>query len=71
MPRRTQRQSFRNKRGGSERLRYSRTIMTSVDFTAAATVWPFFKRISPTASAVMMDVIRCPPRETVTWRSGR
>ena len=41
-----------------EGLRYSLTIMTSVDFTRAATVWPFFKRISRTASAVMMDVIR-------------
>jgi hypothetical protein len=42
----------------SEGLCYSLKIMTSVDFTRAATVWPFFKRISPTASAVMMDVIR-------------
>lgn len=33
-------------------------IMTSVDFIRAATVSPFFKRISRAASAVMMDVIR-------------
>ena len=26
---------------------YSRTIITSVDFTSAATVWPFFKRGCP------------------------
>jgi hypothetical protein len=37
---------------------YSRMIMTSVDFTKAATVWPFFRRISRIASALMMDVIR-------------
>jgi len=42
-------------------------IMTSVDLMSAATVCPFCKRISRTASAVMMEVIRCPPIESVTW----
>lgn len=51
----------------SEGLRYGRTIMTSVDFTMVVTVWPCFRCISRTASAVMIDVIRWPPTETLTW----
>ena len=45
---------------------YGRTIMTSVDLTSAAAVSPTFKRISRTASAVMIDVMCCPPNERLT-----
>ena len=40
--------------------------MTSVDLIRAATVWPFWRRISRTASAVIIEVMRWPPMESVT-----
>ena len=46
---------------------YIRMIITSVDLISAATVSPSFKRISRTASAVMIDVIRWSPIDRVTW----
>ena len=47
----------------------TRTIMTSVDLMRAAAVWPFSRRISRAASAVMMDEMRCPPMDSLTWAS--
>ena len=50
--------------------RYTLTIMTSVDFTSAAALSPRLRRISRAASAVMMEVICCPPIESFTWASS-
>ena len=46
---------------------YTRTIITSVDLIKAAALSPTFRRISRTASAVIIDVIFWPPMESVTW----
>jgi len=43
--------------------------MTSVDLTSAAAVWPLRSCISRTASAVMMDVMRCSPMARTTLAS--
>ena len=40
--------------------------MTSVDLIRAAAIWRFLSRNSRTASAVMMEVMCCPPTESVT-----
>jgi len=40
--------------------------MTSVDFMRAAAVWPLRSCISRTASAVMMEVMRCGGREAIS-----
>lgn len=45
---------------------YGSTIITSVDLMRAAAICPFFNRISRTASAVTMDVMCCPPTDSVT-----
>ena len=45
----------------------TRRIITSVDLINAATMSPAFKRISCTASAVMIDVMCCSPIDNVTW----
>ena len=45
---------------------YGRTIITSVDLMRAAATWPCFSRNSRTASAVMMEVMRCSPMDSVT-----
>jgi len=42
-------------------------IITSVDLMRAAAIWPFFRRNSRTASAVMMEVMYCSPMDRVTW----
>ena len=47
-----------------------RMIITSVDLISAAAIWPFFSRSSRTASAVMMEVMCCPPTERVTCASN-
>src|SRR5260221_1749688 len=43
---------------GSDAYYRARITITSVDFTSAAAIWPFSRRISRTASAVMMEVKR-------------
>ena len=47
-----------------------RTIMTSVDLMRAAAGWPFSRRISRAASAVIIDEMRCPLIQSFTWASN-
>ena len=49
---------------------YTLTIMTSVDFTSAAALSPRLRRISRAASAVMREVMCCPPMESFTCASS-
>lgn len=51
---------------GSTLTSQTRVIMTSVDFMRAAAVWPLRSCISRTASAVMMEVMRCGGREAIS-----
>jgi hypothetical protein len=51
-------------------VRYTLIIMTSVDFTSAAALSPRLRRISRAASAVMMEVMCCPPIESFTCASS-
>ena len=45
---------------------YTRRIITSVDLMRAAAGWPFSRRISRTASDVIIEVICCPAIDKVT-----
>ena len=48
----------------------TRSTITSVDLISAATVSPFFSCISRAASAVIIEVMICPPMERRTWASN-
>ena len=50
-------------------FQFGMMIMTSVDLIRAAAICPFFRRISRTASAVMIEVMCCSPSVRVTCAS--
>ena len=54
------------KQNSREETYSARMTITSVDLTNATAIWPFSRRISRTASAVMMDVRCWPAMERVT-----
>jgi hypothetical protein len=59
-------QTLRTRERQEEERHYALLIITSVALMSAATVSPTFRCISRTASAVITDVMCCPPIEILT-----